>query len=234
VGILFGTGIRGATAVDLGRAVVKRYGGLRGLARPEPAELAAERGVGTARAARLSAGLELARRLAAEPLVRGVRLDGPEAVRRHFGPLLADLSRERLYAVLLDRRHRVIREHLVCEGTLDEAPVHPREVFIPALREAAAAVIVVHNHPSGDPTPSEADYAVTARLVLAGRALGVPLLDHVVVAGDGSVSLAAEQGGEIDALCPADRLLASVNEPKVRYVAPPRGSRSPPRAGVSP
>ncbi|HVY61306.1 MAG TPA: JAB domain-containing protein, partial [Planctomycetota bacterium] len=148
------------------------------------------------------------------------------------GPLLADLPRERLYAILLDRRHRVLREHLVCEGTLDEAPAHPREVFIPALREGASAVIVLHNHPSGDPTPSQADYDVTARLALAGRALGVPLLDHVVIGGGAFVSIASEQGGSLDALCPADRPAPSVNEKPARYVARPGGCRGP--EGISP
>ena len=227
VGILFGNGVRGATAVDLGRRVVARYGGLRGLARPEPAELAAERGVGPARAARLCASLELGRRLAAEPLGPGLRLGGSEAVAAHFGPRLAHLTRERLHAVLLDRKLRVIRELLIVEGTIGEAPVHARDVFLPAIREAASSIVIVHNHPSGDPTPSDTDYKITARLVLAGKILGIPVVDHVVVAGERSVSIAAEQGGDIEALCPEIDLVGSIADPPVRYVASGRAKGPP-------
>src|SRR5688500_11742078 len=134
VGILLGSGVRGASAVEIGRRLIARHGGVRGLARSAARDLAREKGVGAARAARLAAGVELARRIAAEPIERGVRLDSLESVRRHFAPLLAGLAREQLHAVLLDRRLRLIRTHLVSEGTLDEAFVHPREVFLPALR----------------------------------------------------------------------------------------------------
>ncbi len=183
VGLLLGSGVRGATAVDVGRRLVAAYGNVRGLARAAPPELAAHHGVGPARAARLAAGIELGRRLAAAPLLKGVRIDRPEAVRDHFGPLLADVRRERLYAVLLDRRSRVIRAHLLSEGSVGEAAAQPRDVFLPAIREHASAVVLVHNHPSGDPAPSADDFAVTRRIAEAGTLLGIPLLDHVVVAG---------------------------------------------------
>jgi DNA repair protein RadC len=190
LGILLGTGVPGATAVDLGRRLVARFGGLRGLERRAAADLAAERGIGPARAARLTAGLELGRRAAAAPLPRGLRIAGVEDVLRRFGPLLAGLGRERLFAVFLDRRNRVLGERLIAEGTIAEAAFHPREVFEPALREGASSVILVHNHPSGDPAPSEADRAITLRLAIAGRALGILVLDHVIIGGNDAVSLA--------------------------------------------
>jgi DNA repair protein RadC len=100
-----------------------------------------------------------------------------------MGPLLRDLSQEEFHALLLNTQHTVIREVLVTRGILDASLIHPREVFRPAVLAGAAAVILVHNHPSGDPTPSAEDRAVTRQLVEAGRVVGIPVLDHVVVAG---------------------------------------------------
>lgn len=189
LGILIGSGTRGATAVELGRRLVARYGGLRGLGRVAAAELAALEGIGPARAARLRACAEIARRVAAAPLEVGIELGGPEAVHEHFGPLLRDLDRERFYLVLLDGRNRILKPVLVAEGTLTEAVVHPREAFAPAIIERAASAIAVHNHPSGDPEPSADDLVLTERLEECGRWLGIPLLDHVIVGGRGYVSL---------------------------------------------
>ena len=124
----------------------------------------------------------------------GLAIRGPADVYRHFHPALRHVPHERFLVVLLDGRHRVLRQELVSQGTLTASLVHPREVFRPALREAAAALILVHNHPSGDPTPSREDREVTARLRRAGELLGVPVLDHVVVAERGYRSL-REDGG---------------------------------------
>jgi DNA repair protein RadC len=112
---------------------------------------------------------------------------------RHFHPTLRDAPHERFLVVLLDGRHRLMRHEMVSQGTLTASLVHPREVFRPALRESAAALVLVHNHPSGDPAPSSEDREVTARLVRAGELLGIPVLDHVVVAERGYTSL-REQG----------------------------------------
>jgi DNA repair protein RadC len=189
LGIVIGAGRRGATAVDLGRALLARYGGLRGLAGAAARDIKGLGGIGPARAARLRACAEVARRVAAAPLEERVRIETPEQVFRHFGPLLRDGKRERFYLVLLDRKNRVLRSVQIVEGGLAEAVVHPREAFAPALREGAAAVIAVHNHPSGDPSPSEEDVRLTARLEACGELLGIPVLDHVIVGGDSYVSL---------------------------------------------
>ncbi|MAE94776.1 MAG: hypothetical protein CL910_08965 [Deltaproteobacteria bacterium] len=114
---------------------------------------------------------------------------GPEDVFRHFHPRLRDARQEQFLVVLLDGRHRVLGEARASEGTLTASLVHPREVFRPALREGAAAIVLVHNHPSGDPSPSTEDRAVTQRLVRAGELLGIQVLDHVVVAERGWRSL---------------------------------------------
>ena len=134
------------------------------------------------------AALELGRRLATRRLRTGDAIRGPADVHRHFHARLRDAPHERFLVLLLDGRHRVLREVTASQGTLTASLVHPREVFRPALREAAAAVILVHNHPSGDPTPSPADREVTRQLVEAGRVLGIPVRDHVIVGNGRYVS----------------------------------------------
>jgi DNA repair protein RadC len=117
----------------------------------------------------------------------------PSDVYHHFHPSLRDERQEHFLVILLDARHRVLRSEVISQGTLTASLVHPREVFRPALRDAAAALVLVHNHPSGDPTPSAEDREVTARLASAGEILGVRVLDHIVVAERGFCSL-REQG----------------------------------------
>ena len=187
--LLLRTGGRGADALAVAARLLAACGGLPGLPRAGPRDLAATSGVGPAKSAALRASLELGRRLAAGRLEAGAPIRGPEDVFRHFHPRLRHEEQERFHVVLLDGRHRVLRQRLVSQGTLTASLVHPREVFRPALREAAAALVLVHNHPSGDPTPSREDREITERLVRAGEILGVPVLDHVVVAERGYCSL---------------------------------------------
>jgi DNA repair protein RadC len=149
-------------------------------------------GVGPATASRLMAALELGRRAAIEEEEPELPVRGPGDVYRRMGPRLKDVAQEEFHALLLNTRHRVVREVLVTRGILDAALIHPREVFRLAVSEGAAGVILVHNHPSGDPAPSAEDRAVTRQLGEAGRALGIPVLDHVVIGRGRYVSLAAE------------------------------------------
>ncbi len=137
------------------------------------------------------AALELGRRAATETTLQEDPVRGPADVFRRMGPRLRDLAQEEFHALLLNTRHCVIREVAVTRGILDASLIHPREVFRVAVVEGAAGVILVHNHPSGDPTPSAEDRAVTRQLAEAGRALGIPVLDHVVV-GDGRWRSAAD------------------------------------------
>jgi len=190
--LLLRTGGRARSALDVAAGLLARHGGLPGLARAAAGELRTARGVGPTKSASLLAALELGRRLATRRLRAGDAIRSPEDVHRHFHARLRDAACEHFLVVLLDGRHRVLREVAVSQGTLTASLVHPREVFRPALREAAAAVILVHNHPSGDPTPSREDREVTSRLAQAGRLLGVPVLDHVVVAERGWASLRQE------------------------------------------
>ena len=148
-------------------------------------------GVGAAQAARLVGATELGRRQEAARLPAGEALQGPDDVARLLGPRLRCLQQEEFHVLLLDRRNRLIRDLMVTRGLLDASLVHPREVFRAAISEGAASVILVHNHPSGDPTPSAEDRSVTTTLRTAGEALGIPVLDHVILAERGHRSLMA-------------------------------------------
>lgn len=184
--LLVGSGGRGGSAFHVADRVLAWAGGsLRRLACADPGALESVPGVGAATASRILAALELGRRSAAHATPDDEPIRGPADVFRRMGPRLRDLPQEEFHALLLNTRHRVIREVAVTRGILDASLIHPREVFRVAVVEGAAGVILVHNHPSGDPTPSAEDRAVTRQLAAAGRALGIPVLDHVVV-GDGS------------------------------------------------
>lgn len=187
--LLLGTGARSVHVSELARVLIARAGGLRGLAHRTLDEWTAERGVGPARAARLVAAFELARRLQHEPRLRGLAIRSGHDVVRVLGGRMRDQSKETFIALLLDGKHRLVREEMVSQGSLTASIVHPREVFRAAIREGAAALVVAHNHPSGDPTPSREDVDITARLVEAGQLVGIPLLDHVVLGDAAFVSL---------------------------------------------
>lgn len=181
IAILLRTGLRGASAIDVARELMTRFGTLDGLARAGIKELCTVRGVGRDKAVTLKAAFTLARRMAAELQVQSPALDNPESV--------ADLMREenRAYEVetfqilLLNTRRRLIRAERVSQGTLDSLLVHPREVFRAAIAANAAAIVLLHNHPSGDPAPSEADIRVTRDLIRAGQLLKIEVLDHIIL-----------------------------------------------------
>ena len=189
--ILLGTGSGSADALTVARRLLEPAGGtLRRLASRPPAELRRSPGVGPAKGARLLAAFELALRLDREARPPLPRITAPADVLRVMGPVLRDLAVEEFHLLALDTRSRVLRDVLVTRGLLDASLVHPREVFRAAIAEAAAGIILVHNHPSGDPTPSAEDRAVTRQLVAAGQLLDLPVYDHVIVAGDRHVSFA--------------------------------------------
>lgn len=182
------TGARGADAAALAERLLARGGGLERVAGASLGELSRMRGLGPAKAAALVASFDLGRRLAERPLRFGARIGGPGDVERHFLPRLGGRDRESFHTLLLDGRHRLIAEEEVSVGTLTASLVHPREVFRAAIGARAAALVLVHNHPSGDPAPSAEDHAVTGRLADAGRLLGITVVDHVIVARGGHYS----------------------------------------------
>jgi len=188
-----GSGTRGRSAVDVAREMLAAYGSLADVAGREVGELAHVAGVGPAKAARLAAAFELTRRLRARTPGRRIILSTPTEVYAAFGPLMEDLRHEVFRVALLDAQNGLLRDRIVSEGTLSASLVHPREVFKPAIVESAASVILLHNHPSGDPTPSREDIRLTRQLVECARLLELSVHDHLVIGRGRFVSL-AERG----------------------------------------
>lgn len=180
IAILLRTGMQGANAIDVARQLLSEYQSLSGLARCSVAELSKINSVGPAKAVQLAAAFGLASRLAKETLVRQ-RLDTPELIHELLGPEMRALTRESLRVVLLDTKFHLLRIEEISHGSLNESIAHPREIFRPALIYSAYAMILVHNHPSGDPAPSSADQRLTRQLSQAAELLQIRLLDHVII-----------------------------------------------------
>lgn len=189
-----GDAVSGHSAIDLGRALLQKFGDLRTLAGATVAELCAVKGTGPAKAASIKAALEIAARINSDRLLMcRERFTAPDQIYHHYHYAFRDRRKEYFMALLLDGKNRIIREVQISEGSLNQSIVHPREVFNPAVRESAAAVILVHNHPSGDPTPSREDIEITRRLREAGDLMGIRVLDHIIV-GDGGFLSFVSQG----------------------------------------
>ena len=189
VAIVLGSGSRDCGALELANRVLERAGGLHGLTRAAVGELHLVPGVGDARAAQILAAVELGRRT----LVRGTadrpRLNTPRQLASYLLPQYGAAAVEQFGIVMLDTKHRVIRIKIVSVGSLDTTVVHPREVFREATSASAAAIVLFHNHPSGDPTPSPDDLALTTRMVNAGDIMGIDVVDHVILADQRYFSL---------------------------------------------
>lgn len=181
VALVLGHGCRTVPALDLAADVLAGVGGLAGLWRIGPAELSRVRGIGPAGAARLVAAQELGRRMLAGAWPARARLATPREVGAYLLPRFGAADVEQFGVVLLDVRHRVVAARVLTRGTLDSAPVHPRDVFREAARAGAYAVVIFHNHPSGDPAPSPADVALTHRMQRAGEIMGIEVVDHVIL-----------------------------------------------------
>jgi DNA repair protein RadC len=185
-----GSGSRMAPAIEIGKQLLQCYGSLRRAARRDPREWMNLGGIGPAIAGRLGAAFEIGRRIAVEPLEDRPVIHGPEDVARLMAPHMRDLPSEEFRVLMLNMAARVIGEYLVSRGGLSASIVEPRSVFRRAILESAASVVCIHNHPSGNPEPSVEDVTVTGQLVQAGAVVGIPLRDHVIIAGDGFTSLA--------------------------------------------
>ena len=192
--ILLGSGSEKHSASHLGHEILaSAHGSLRRLSSQPVASLTALDGVGNAKAVAIHAALELGRRMAAEEREDGIPVRGPRDVHEIFGQMLQDLPVEEFHVAILDSQHRLERDVTVTRGLLNSSLVHPREVFREAIAENAAAIILVHNHPSGDPTPSPDDRITTEQLVQAGRVLDIPVQDHIII-GRGRYLSFAEAG----------------------------------------
>lgn len=182
------------SAIDLGRELIGHFSSnLRELGSADMAEITAVKGMGMAKAAGVKAAFALAARFQARKLETLDRFTSPRQVFDYFHHEFRDCRKEYFLVLLLDGKNRIIRRVQVSEGSLNQSIVHPREVFNPAVKESAAAMILIHNHPTGDPAPSQEDIAITRRLKEAGEIMGIRILDHIII-GDGDFMSFVERG----------------------------------------
>ena len=182
--LILGHGGAGRTVFDIAGALLADVGGTHGLARASLSRLARAAGIGAAQASRILAAVELGRRTVTTPASPRLALDSPKALGEFLLPRFGAHAMERLGVVLLDGRHRLIQVHVVSEGATDRVIGVPRDVFREAVIAGAAGLVLFHNHPSGDPTPSAADIRLTQRLAEAGALVGIVVVDHIIL-GDG-------------------------------------------------
>lgn len=189
IAIILNTGLKGEPVTAVAERMLAEHGGLRGLMRMDAVELAQIRGVGEAKAAKLKAALELSSRIVALGPEERPQITSPDNVVDLLGIEMSELDHEQLRVVLLDTKHRVMTTRTVYQGSVNQAQVRIGEVFRDAIRHNATALVIVHNHPSGDPMPSAADIALTSELEQAGGLLGIDVLDHLVIGRGTHVSM---------------------------------------------
>jgi DNA repair protein RadC len=189
MGILLRVGVSGENAVQVGQRLLNTFGGISGLHRADFDEVCNQRGIGQAKAAQIKAALELGHRLSIESPEDRKAIHSPQDAADLVKYEMSALEQEELWVMLLDTRNRVLRIDTIYRGSLNSSQVRVGELFKNAIRRAAAAIIVVHNHPSGDPTPSPDDVAVTRAIVQAGKLLDIEVLDHLIIGSGQYVSL---------------------------------------------
>jgi DNA repair protein RadC len=189
LGILLRVGIPGENAVQLGQRILIHFGGISGLHRASFEEVCAEHGIGKAKAAQIKAAIELGRRLVLESPDQRPVIHSPADAAAFVQYDMSALEQEELRVILLDTRNHILHIESIYRGSLNTSQVRVGELFKAAIRRNAAAVIVVHNHPSGDPTPSPDDVAITRAIVQAGKLLDIDVLDHLVIGSGRFVSL---------------------------------------------
>ncbi|HEY1308296.1 MAG TPA: DNA repair protein RadC [Vicinamibacterales bacterium] len=187
--LVVGGGVRGCGALEMANRLIEFVGGLHNFTRIGAGDLRAVSGVGRARAAQVIAAVEFGRRTLVRDTVERPRFTSPGALAAYLLPLYGASAVEQFGLVMLDTKHRVIRTKIVSIGGLDATVVQPREVFREAAASAAAAIVLFHNHPSGDPTPSPDDFVLTSRMVHAGDVMGIDVIDHIVLADQSYYSL---------------------------------------------
>lgn len=187
--ILLRTGVTDVPVTSLAEHLLESFHGIQGIDSASVEELAAERGVGLAKATQIKAGVELGRRVAETPWRERFTFRSPQDVYQAVSPRMSHLDRETFMVFYLNAKNQAVHSETISVGSLTSSLVHPRELFKGAIKRSAAAVILVHNHPSGDPTPSEDDLLLTRRLVQAGELLGIQVLDHIIVGYGRFISL---------------------------------------------
>lgn len=179
--ILLRTGTTTSTVLELATIVLTHFNGLRGLVQASIEELSSIRGMGPAKTAQIKAALELGKRVATNASVERVVIKTPEDVAGLVMEEMRHLDREHFRALFLNAKNQVIGQEVISIGTLNSSAVHPRELFKNAIKRSAAAIILIHNHPSGDPSPSREDVEVTRRVIEAGHIIGIEVLDHLII-----------------------------------------------------
>lgn len=193
IAILLRTGIQGRSVISVAEEIYKKAGSLQSLLELELEELLSVKGIGEAKAIQIKAGLELGRRLSRNNLLDRPKIGSPQDAAKLMMDSMRFLHQEHFVILLLNTKNQVIGQETIFVGTLNSSLVHPREVFREGIRRSAASIILLHNHPSGDPQPSKEDVDVTQRLVECGRLLGIEVLDHLVI-GDGIFVSLKEKG----------------------------------------
>jgi len=190
VAILLGTGIQNLSALDLARKILNDSGNLNRFGKATLADLTTQKGMGEAKAITLLAAIELGKRISMSAPDKMIVIKSPDDVFQHFGIRYSDYSHEVFSVLLLDTANQVLAHKPVSSGTLNQSLAHPREVFKPAIDAKANSVILMHNHPSGNPSPSQEDIRLTEKMIESGKILGISVLDHVVIGGRSFSSLA--------------------------------------------
>jgi DNA repair protein RadC len=191
--IILRTGGGGRSAIDLAIEILDSFGDLKKIEAASIGEFAPIKGMGKAKVAQLKAAFELGRRLMDEPSVRGPAFSSGHDVYSYYHCRFKNLEKEVFYCMMLDAKNRVLKDCKISEGTLTSSLIHPREAFKDAIKESSASVIFVHNHPSGDPSPSREDISITERLVSVGEVIGIRVLDHIII-GDEKYTSMREKG----------------------------------------
>ena len=187
--LVIGRGVSGKSVMSIAQELISKFGSVKGISEATIEELAAIKGIGTAKAAQLKAAFELGKRqeLEKEPH-KADDITDPQAVVRAIRASIKDKAKEHFKLIILNTRNKIIAITNVSTGTLSASLVHPREVFRDAIRYSASSVVLAHNHPSGDPEPSEEDLRITRRLIDAGRIIGIDVLDHIIIGKDNFTS----------------------------------------------
>ncbi len=178
--LFISTGMKGLSAIQIGRNLIQKYGSMGALGGLSVSQLAKEKGLGLAKASKLAAAFELGSRVAREQL-QSRPLDTPQLIYEYFGPQMGHLAKEQVVVAVLDTRLRHIGTEIVSMGSVNESTAHPREIFRPVITRGGFSFILIHNHPSGDPSPSRADEQVTRKLVEAAKFMQIEMLDHLII-----------------------------------------------------
>jgi DNA repair protein RadC len=178
--LFISTGMKGLSAIEIGRNLIQKYGSMGALGSLSVSQLAKEKGLGLAKASKLAAAFELGSRVAREQS-QNVPFDTPQQAYAYFGPQMCHLAKEQVVVAILDTRLRLIGTEIVSIGTVNESNAHPREIFRPVICRGGYSFILIHNHPSGDPSPSRADERVTKALIDASEFMQISMLDHLII-----------------------------------------------------